>query len=208
MSPREFLPIASDAGLAVQFDRQILRQACEHAAEWNRDPSTPIPVAVNLTRDSLAGDRLADVVQAVLRDTTLAPQALILEITESAVMAELDRARGALEQLTALGVRVAIDDFGRDQTSLAKLLHVHATYLKTDGSFTANLAEEKSARAIMSAVVILSQRLDMTVIAEDVETPAQHDALRELGFTLAQGYLPGRPAPRAAIFHRMSQTPV
>lgn len=194
VSPAEFLPVAEDTGMIVALGRWVLREACARAATWTSDPHTGAPtVSVNLAARQLdQHDLLADVRDA-LTDSGLAPQRLIIEITESEVMRNPEVARDRLEQLRALGIRVAIDDFGTGYSSLSHLQYFPIDELKIDQSFVARIANGDRELSFVRTMVALAHSLEVEVVAEGIEQDAQNKILAELGCHTGQGYLYGRP---------------
>lgn len=204
--PSEFVPLAEESGLIAPIGQWVVREACSAALQW---PSE-LRVAVNLSPMQFSSATLADELRSILAETGLAPSRLELEITESLLIDDDRSARAMLESLRALGVRVALDDFGTGYSSLAYLRRYPLDALKIDGAFVASLDDEPQSGAVVRAIVQLAHALDMDVTAEGVETAAQFVRLKGLGCTDAQGFLLGRPMPRAALpefFERWSAQP-
>jgi EAL domain-containing protein (putative c-di-GMP-specific phosphodiesterase class I) len=199
ISPGRFIPVAEETGLIVTLGRDVMARACRQAATWRSTVGLEqLGVTVNVSARQLTDAGLCDMVMDLLDEHGLDPSALCLEVTESALVRDLDRAVLALEKLHGLGVRLAIDDFG---TGYATLEHVRsfsmADELKIDQSFVADLERDMPEdRAIVSASVVLAHALGMSTVAEGVETARQFSVLTELGCDLAQGFLfsPARPA--------------
>jgi diguanylate cyclase (GGDEF)-like protein/PAS domain S-box-containing protein len=200
--PSTFIPVAEDAGLIGAVGTRLLRLACEQARAW-RDAGTPIRVAFNLSAKQLQERDVVRTVQRVLGETGLDPALLELELTESAVMRNVDENVVKLGELRALGVHISIDDFGSAYSSLNYLKRLPATALKVDKSFMRDLAVEGAAgrhdAAIVRAVVALAQALELVAIAEGVETVAQLRFLHELGCEQGQGFLFARPTGPAEL---------
>ena len=154
-----------------------------------------VPIAVNLSRRMLHDAHLPETVALLLAQWEVAPGSLILEITESSVMADPVRATDNLSQLRALGVHVSIDDFGTGYSSLASLKNLSVDELKIDQSFVQAMASDASARAIVRAIIDLADALKLRVVAEGVEDRATWDVLAGLGCDVAQGYFLSRPMP-------------
>src|SRR3954454_9448089 len=195
VSPAKFIPIAEQSGLIVPIGAWVLREACLAAARWRRVPSgRGLEVAVNLSPRQLGSVDLLGDISFALIDAGLEPSALCLEITETALMADVRSATEMLQSLKSLGVRLAIDDFGIGYSSLMhlkKLLPVDL--LKIDKSFVDGLMESGADRAIVAAVINLAAALGVDAIAEGVETGEQAAALRSMSCGLAQGYHFARP---------------
>jgi EAL domain-containing protein (putative c-di-GMP-specific phosphodiesterase class I) len=194
--PGEFLPAAEESGLLVDVGAWVLRAASEQGARWNRD--SPLLVSVNLSVRQLLHRELVTEIRALLDETGFPPEHLTLEVTETALIADLTAASTVLDQLRDLGVRLALDDFGTGYSSLAYLRHLPVDELKLDRSFLVDLDQPQS-QAVVSAVIDVAHALDMTVVGEGVEQPEQLATLLRLGCDLAQGYLCGRPVGPAEL---------
>ncbi len=198
--PTEFIPIAEQTDLIDRVGRWVLEQACQQLAEWSRDPATRhLTVAVNLSARQLCLPDLTAEVELVLGRLGIEPSRLCLEITESALMVDLDRAIGAVRDLKALGLGIAVDDFGTGYSSLSYLTRLPVDVVKIDRSFVSAIAHDHQDRAITRSIVDLAHSLDLTVVAEGVENAAQLALLAEMGCDLAQGYYLARPDVAEAI---------
>lgn len=198
VAPDEFLAVADETGLITQIDRWVLGQACRQLAAWRGQGFFgQVHMNVNLSARQLGATDLVEVVTGALNRAGLAGGSLVIEITESALVAETDAALSALTRLGSHGVQMAIDDFGTGYASLDYLRRFSMAHqLKIDRSFVADLeVGSPRDRAIVSASLLLARDLGFTSVAEGVETPAQLAALTSLGCTLAQGYLFCRPLP-------------
>lgn len=198
VSPARFIPLAEDNGQIVPMGHWMLLQACQQAAQWARDWQGAMPpprVAVNLSLRQFGHPDLVRHVEEALDTSGLAPGLLELEVTEGTAMQDLAHTLKLLGKFKAMGLKLAIDDFGTGYSSLAYLKRFPLDVLKVDQSFVRNLCNDAEDRAIANAVIKLAHALDMTVIAEGVETEAQHAILRDMGCNLCQGYLFGRPMP-------------
>jgi EAL domain-containing protein (putative c-di-GMP-specific phosphodiesterase class I) len=185
-----------------------LREACEQAARWgaiHRD-GPALKMSVNLSARQCAHPDLVDVVASVLRDTGVDPATICLEITETAVMADLEASVLVLDQLRALGVSLAIDDFGTGWSSLRALQRFPVDEVKIDKTFIDGVARDPQEAAIVAAVVSLSHALGLSTVAEGVETVAQVDRLRTLGCDVAQGYFFWRPQAPEDLTPMLSET--
>jgi len=196
--PASFIPTAEETGLIVPIGWWVLGEAVTQAAAWPELPGgRSVEVAVNLSARQLADAELVDVVSDVLDHTGLDPSRLCFEITESALVHDVEHAVASLNRLKALGVRIAIDDFGTGYATLDYVRHFSmADYLKIDRAFVEGVDRAGSQEAaIVSAAIALAKSLGFTVVAEGVETLFQMEALRALDCDLAQGYLFSRPIP-------------
>ena len=191
--PGTFIPVAEESNLIVQIGEWVLREACREAASW----PLPLTIAVNVSPVQFRRGDLPRLVHSVLLETGLAPCRLELEITESIMIDDFSRAISILNRLKALGVRIAMDDFGTGYSSLSYLHSFSFDKIKIDRVFISDLEQNQHSRAIVRAVIGLGHSLDLPVIAEGVETEAQHELLVEKGCDEVQGYLTGRPQPIA-----------
>jgi diguanylate cyclase (GGDEF)-like protein len=199
LNPTSFIPLAEETGLIRELGRHVLVEACGQARRWKdegRDPT--LAINVNLSPRQFHDPELVDHVARVLADTALAPGDLVLEVTESAMMRDTDAAVRCLQALKALGVRLAIDDFGVGYSSLAYLKHFPIDILKIDGSFVRGLEGGPEDSALARAIVRLAQTLQLTAVAEHVETAVQASVLRAIGCDFGQGYFFGAPEEPAA----------
>jgi diguanylate cyclase (GGDEF)-like protein len=202
MTPDEFIPVAEETGMISALGRLVLREACRQLAEWRDAEPTArdLRMAVNISGRQLLEPAFAEHVSAALRDHDIEPEALRLEITETAASADAVAVRVALEELAAVtGVRAHLDDFGTGAASLTVLRGFPGDALKIDRSFVDSMSTDPGALQIVRAVVGLAHDLGMSVVAEGVETEWQLELLRELRCEFAQGYLLARPLdPEAA----------
>lgn len=191
VSPAVFIPIAEESGSIIEIGRFVLREACREAAGWR----APLRVAVNISAIQIQDGRLPELVAAVLAETGLAGGRLELEVTESLLLADVNAATEVLARIRALGVTISLDDFGTGYSSLTTLRMFPFDKIKLDRSFVRDLGRVAEAEAIVMAVLGLGRALDLSVVAEGVETEEQAEVLRAAGCSLLQGYLIGRPAP-------------
>lgn len=199
VAPNDFIPLLEETGLIDDVGLWVLRQACQDmrilAAEHGHAPR----VAVNLSARQFSSQRLAEQVAGVLRDTGLPAEQLELEITEQMLISDLESSRATLESLRELGVTVAIDDFGTGYCSLAYLKRLPLHVLKVDRTFVSGLPDDGNDLAIVEAITLLAQKLDLQVVAEGVETAAQLETLRALGCDMVQGYYLSKPVPLSTL---------
>src|ERR1039457_628722 len=187
--PGTFIPIAEERSLSVSLGEWVLREACREAASW---PQT-LTIAVNISPIQFRHGDLPRLVHSVLLETGLAPDRLELEITESVMINDFSRAVSILNRLKSLGVRIAMDDFGTGYSSLSYLQSFSCDKIKIDRTFIYDLESNYHSRVIVRAVIGLGQSLDLPILAEGVETEAQHALLVQEGCDEVQGYLTGRP---------------
>ena len=200
--PDRFLDLAEQAGLIVPIGDWVLDEACRQAAAWRAAGHAHWSVAVNLSALQFDHPGLVQSVRDALRRHALPPRALVLEVTESTAMRNVEASMSILKQFEAMGVGISIDDFGTGYSSLLYLKRLPATELKVDRGFIRDVQHDADDAAIVSAIVALAQRLQQRVVAEGVETPAQQDYLKQLHCDQAQGFLFSEPVP-AADFARV-----
>ncbi|MEH0844437.1 EAL domain-containing protein [Micromonospora sp. CPCC 205711] len=198
LGPAAFLPLAEETGLIVPIDRWVIHEACRAAADW-RERVPEATVAVNIAAAHLRRPDLIATVTAATAGAGLAPRALTLELTESALIDGSEAVLERLRQLRELGIRIAIDDFGTGYSSLSYLHRIPATELKIDRSFVSRLDSDARAYATVEMVTRLAAAFDLVVIAEGVETEGQHAAVTAIGCVHGQGYRYGRPGGLAEL---------
>ncbi len=191
VSPAEFIPMAEETGLIVPIGRWVLERACADAVAWGHD----LKVAVNVSAKQLADPQFPDAVEAAIRASHLPARLLELEITENALVADVDGAMSMMTRLKMVGCGIAMDDFGTGYSSLGYLRTFPFDKVKIDRSFVQDLASSRESGAIVRAVTGLCGSLGITSTAEGVETEQQLVLLRAEGCDQAQGYLFGRPVP-------------
>ncbi len=196
--PGTFIPVAEHNGLIHAIGSWVLRTACEQVQQWNNQNFGPLRLAVNLSPLQFADDNLVTEVQAALKLSGLDPHSLELEITESAIMRNLEQATAAMRALKEQGVKLAIDDFGTGYSSLSNLQHFPLDRIKIDQSFTREIHNE-DVREITTTIIAMAKRLKLEIIAEGVETASQAAFLGEKGCGELQGYYFSHPLPATDI---------
>jgi diguanylate cyclase (GGDEF)-like protein/PAS domain S-box-containing protein len=192
--PLDFIPLAEQSGLIVPLGRWILETACEQAANWPDTPDLAPTIAVNLSVHQLRSVTIVDDLATALALSGLDPGRLVLEVTESVLMADTQATVALIERLKALGVRLAIDDFGTGYSSLSYLNQFRFDILKIDKSFVDVLQDLQDQRsAFIRTIVALGHTLGMQIITEGIETAEQYRILAALGSDAGQGYLMSRP---------------
>jgi len=189
--PADFIPLAEESGLIVEMGEWILREACREAASW----PMPLQIAVNLSPAQFMHGDMVSLLHSILLETGLAPGRLELEITEGVLIEDFDRGLALLRRLKALGVRISMDDFGSGYSSLSYLQAFPFDKIKVDRAFVMNLGRNHQSAAIVRAVIGLGHGLEMSIVAEGVETQEQLSFLSDEGCDAVQGYFIGRPQP-------------
>jgi diguanylate cyclase (GGDEF)-like protein len=198
--PMSFIPVAEETGVILPLGEWVLREACRLARTWHDVLAGRAPVvAVNLSARQIAEPGLARTVAAVLAETGLPPDGLVLEITESVLMQDRELALERLTELKALGVGLAVDDFGTGYSSLTYLRGFPVDILKIDKAFVDDVADDQEAAQLARAIVELGRTLKLSTIAEGIERPEQRDVMRAYACTLGQGYLFSRPVDADAL---------
>jgi EAL domain-containing protein (putative c-di-GMP-specific phosphodiesterase class I) len=199
--PATFIPVAEDSGLIVPLGRWALGRACDDAAAFQHDdPDAPHRVmSVNISAQQLARVEIVDEVRGALRASGLDPSCLMLEITESLLISDIDLAIDRLHALRELGVQIAIDDFGTGYSSLSYILQLPIDVLKIDKTFIDSVDRDDRESRLTAAIIGLAGVLDLGCVAEGVERPEQQERLHELGCDSAQGFLLARPMSYEAL---------
>lgn len=198
--PDRFIPIAEEMGLISQLDEWVLRTACLQYRQWRQAGLQPLQLSINLSAAQFDSAQLIDLVGEVLQDTGIEPAELELEITEETLTRDLQHAAKILGQLKEMGIKVALDDFGTGYSSLNVLKHFPVDTLKIDKSFMRDCPQDPQDAAIVETMIALGQALNLTVLAEGIETAEQVSWLQGLDCDRLQGYYLARPQPADAIF--------
>jgi len=193
--PNEFIPLAEDSGLIVYVGRWVMEEACRVTQRWNAEhpERPPVTVSVNLSALQLVQPGLAQEIATTLEQTGLPPAHLSVEITETALLADVDVNLATLEELRGIGVRVCVDDFGTGYSSLAYLRQLPVDVVKLDRAFIAGLGKDPVDTQIVAAVLRLCKALGRRIVAEGVETELQRQTLSRMGCPYMQGFLIARP---------------
>jgi EAL domain-containing protein (putative c-di-GMP-specific phosphodiesterase class I) len=197
--PGAFLPLAEDTRLVVPMGTWVLNEACRQVATWCRrfGEDGVVPVRLNVSAHQLSRPDFVDRVAEALSSPGVPPSLVHLELTESAMMEHREATVDTLNRLKELGVGLSIDDFGTGYSSLAYLHRFPTDSVKIDRSFVSNIAPGSTDLGLVRSILDLAHGLGMVVVAEGIETEAQADALRQLGCSVGQGFLFGRPLPAA-----------
>ena len=194
ITPDRFIDVAEDNGLLILIDDLILRAVCVQAKEWEKTDQFRGRIAVNISARQLASDDFADKVLGIFAEEGVAIDRLEIELTESALMRNIDKSIAALIRLREAGVLIAIDDFGTDYSSLQRLIECPIDIIKIDRFFVDRIGNPKN-EAIIAAIIAMAKSIGAILVAEGVETETQQDYLRRQGCQIMQGYLHLRPVP-------------
>ncbi|MBD2120718.1 EAL domain-containing protein [Trichocoleus sp. FACHB-262] len=199
VSPAKFIPIAEANGLIVPLGEWVLRTACAQSRAWQLAGFPAMRMSVNLSARQLEQPNLVDMIRQVLVETGLEAAYLELEVTESALMVELERSIDTLKQLQGLGILLALDDFGTGYSSLNYLKQFPVSLLKIDRSFVQDILSNPDSAAVSDAIIALAKSLRLSITAEGIETEEQLDYLRQRGCHEGQGFYFSRPVPAAKL---------
>jgi diguanylate cyclase (GGDEF)-like protein len=208
LGPDQFIPLAEKTGLIVQIGTWVLDEGCRQMRAWREAGHPGWSLAVNLSALQVAHSNLIETVRATLARHGLEPRTLMLEITETTAMCDVESTLATLHQLHAMGVKVSIDDFGTGYSSLLYLKRLLASELKIDRGFVRDLPHDTEDAAIVAAIVALGHTLKLKIVAEGVETEAQRNFLTALGCDTLQGFLLGRPMPAQRLMQWLYPEPV
>src|SRR5450830_421638 len=195
--PDRFIPIMEENGLIVPVGEWVMRRACEQSMAWQAQGLLPVPLAVNLSPRQFMHKGLVASIATILRESGINPALLEFEITETALMQHGEHTLDILRQINAMGLRLSIDDFGTGYSSLAYLKRFPVKKVKIDRAFIKDLGQSAEDRAIVSAILALADSLQLSAVAEGVETEEQFALLQVSGCRYAQGYLFSAPVPAA-----------
>lgn len=194
VQPSEFIPLAERTGMISLLTNWVLNAALRQAAVWHKD-GVDVDMAVNISTKNLVDEDFVGMVGNTLKAWDVAPSRLILEVTESSIMADPERAYTVISQLHGMGVRLSIDDFGTGYSSLAYIKRLPAVEIKIDKSFVQNMAEDENDAVIVRSTIDLAHNMGRKVIAEGIESREIYDLLEILGCDMAQGYHVCHPLP-------------
>lgn len=197
LCPDEFIPIAEQSGLIGPLGEWVLRQACTQLCTWQTAENLTFPISVNVSREQLRGGDFAHTVLSVLKETGLSPTDLVLELTESSVLQDVDKVRMLMNDLTRVGVRFAIDDFGVEHSALSHLVQLPVSTIKIDRIFVSQVTKDDRFAAIVQAIVSMAKVMNKKTTAEGVETQDQLVFLHASGSDFAQGRLFSQALPAA-----------
>jgi two-component system CheB/CheR fusion protein len=202
VAPGEFIPLAEKCGLINLIGHWVINAACAQMASWLAQGYTIPRVSINFSAEQFRRGHIAETLQRLLNHHHLTADRLTIELTESALMQNVDEVRQVLSDIKTLGVKLSIDDFGTGYSSLAYLRHYPIDELKIDRSFVDEVAQKSDDRAIAQTIIAMSRTLGLSVVAEGIETQEQMDTLRELDCHVGQGYLFAHPLPADEVVNR------
>ncbi|WP_377703872.1 EAL domain-containing protein [Pseudoduganella sp. UC29_71] len=203
--PDSFIPLIEENGMIVPIGEWVMRRACEQSMEWLKMGLQPVPLAVNLSPRQFMHRGLVESIRRILDETGIDPSMIEFEITETALMQHGEHTMEILGQINAMGIRLSIDDFGTGYSSLAYLKRFPVKKIKIDRAFIKDLEQSSEDRAIVAAIIALSDSLQMPVVAEGVETEGQFALLQRQGCQYAQGYLFSQPVPHTNAQHMLER---
>ena len=195
ISPSAFIPVAEETGMIINIGEWVIREACKQGADWTSRGFEPVVISVNLSAKQLREERLNEIIAQILVETGMNPKYLGLELTESAIILDPERALERLKNIKSLGIKMSMDDFGTGYSSLSYLKKFPLDTLKIDQSFIHDLMTNNEDASLVKAIISMAHSLGMDVVAEGVEHQAQLDFLGENNCDTIQGYLYSRPIP-------------
>ena len=199
LEPGRFIPVAEETAIIMQIDERVLRLACQAVQRWNQKGYEQLNVSVNLSALSFNRPNLSEVVQEILTEYEVSPEWIELEITESMLMQDTKKAAQIMKDLKAVGVSLALDDFGVGYSSLSYLQQFPLDTLKIDQCFVQKVDSNRGNAAITEAVVKLAHSLNLKVVAEGVERVAEREYLKNCDCDVMQGYLISPPVPKSVF---------
>jgi len=196
VAPPEFIPIVERLGLSIEFGRLVTAKVCQQIRRWRDEyPAMEnVAVTINFSSSQLLDHGLTAFIAKTLSDHNLEGSSIVIELTESDLLQDFDRAVSVLSELRDMGIKVAIDDFGTGYSALAYLPHIPADYLKIDKAFVQNMESDESVCRLTKIIVELADRFGLKSIGEGVEKELQSESLQKFGCDFIQGYLYGKPA--------------
>ena len=205
LPPGRFVPLAEELGLIARIGDWVIQQSCRDAAAWTSAGLGELRVAINVAKPQFTNGELGGVLRRAIFDSGLSAERLIIEITESMLMDDLESGMALMNDIKALGATLSIDDFGTGYSSLSYLKRLPLDELKIDRSFVVDLPGQRADLAVVRTIIELGHSLGMSVTAEGVETEQQRDCLAQLGCDVYQGFLFSRPLPSEGLVALLRQ---
>lgn len=205
IQPNTFIPLAEETGLIASIGEWVIQEACRQTRSWQLEGLDSLSISVNVSGEQFRLHNLKEVVQSALDNAGLDPRYLVIEVTESTVMGDLERSLDLLNELKSLDVSLSIDDFGTGYSSLSYLKRFPLDELKIDQSFINQVHDSKEDAAIVEAIIALAKALDLKIVAEGVETSAQFSFLCQRGCDEIQGFLFSKPLPKEQFLSFVTQ---
>ncbi len=205
ISPEKFIPIAEESGLIIDIGAWVLENSCRVAAQLNHDRQVPLNIAINVSSKEFTGNHFIENLQHCLEITGCRPSWITLEMTESLLLHDTDKALETLLKVNEMGITLSIDDFGTGYSALAYLSKFPIKQVKIDRSFVKDITNTTNAASLVKAIIAMALSLDKELVAEGIETEEQAKLLEEYGCNQAQGYFYSKPLPFSTFLHLVSQ---
>lgn len=205
ISPEKFIPIAEESGLIIDIGAWVLENSCRVAAQLNHDRKVPLNIAINVSSKEFTGNHFIENLQHCLEITGCRPSWITLEMTESLLLHDTDKALETLLKVDEMGITLSIDDFGTGYSALAYLSKFPIKQVKIDRSFVKDITNTTNAASLVKAIIAMALSLDKELVAEGIETEEQAKLLEEYGCNQAQGYFYSKPLPFSTFLHLVSQ---
>lgn len=193
IAPIEFIPLAEETGLITKLDEWVMSTACMQLKEWQAKNYSIDCLSVNVSARHFKEGGLSTFCRSVIKNTQISPENIEIELTESALVDNHSNAKEMLDKIHDMGIRIALDDFGTGYASMSYLKEFPFDTVKLDRSFVQGIPDDRENTAIVKAMIQLAQALDLSLVAEGVETEQQKDFLSEHSCTYGQGYLWSKP---------------
>ena len=207
ISPMQFIPVAEETGLIGKIGEWVFEEACRQIGEWDAQDVPPVPIAINLSPRQLMEGRITHTISRILEQTQTPAARIVLEVTETVMMQEINKSATILQELRHLGLQIAVDDFGTGYSSLAYLKRLPINSIKIDRSFVRDVTIDSDDAAITRAIIVMGHNLGLLVVAEGVETVEQMDFLRKSGCDEVQGFLIATPLPAHEAVEHLKRLP-
>ncbi len=195
IQPAKFIPVAEESGLILEIDEFVMRTACKQLKTWIDSDIKPVTISLNLTSKEFQQANFTEILKEIIKDSGLRADYIEIEITESLIMKDLDVTLNILKDLKSIGVRISLDDFGTGYSSLNYLKRLPIDTIKIDKSFIDEITEDSKEEAIAESIIALAHKMNLSVVAEGIETQKQLEFIKEQKCDKAQGYYFSKPLP-------------